>query len=228
MPWGAAIVAAGAIGGALISSNASDNASKAQQQSAAAANSEQQREYDLARADYAPYRASGEAALNKLNGLMANPSSVTSDPSISWEMGQGTQAVDRSAAGAGSLYSGATLKALQRYGQDYAGTKLNEAYNRYANVAGLGQVATNGTTNAGTNAANQIGNNLTGAGSVAAANYLNQGNAYGNALNQLSSYAKTKPWSSTSTNDLNGNGYGGYGASGTDGAQQYGDGYGPW
>lgn len=190
MPWGAAIVAAGAIGGALISKNSSKAAANAQENATNSANSEQQREYDLARTDYAPYREAGANALTKLNGLMADPSAVTKDPSFGFGLSQGDQAISRSAAGAGGLYSGATLKALERYGQDYAGTKLNEAYNRYSNVAGLGQVATGGTTVAGTNAANQIGNNTTGLGNALAGNALNNGNAYVNALNGVSSYAR--------------------------------------
>ena len=196
MPWGAAIAAVGVIGGAVISSNASSNASKAQQNSAAAANNEQQREYDTARADEAPYRAAGANALNNLNGLMKDPNSITSDPGYQFGMSQGTEAIDRSAAGGGSLYSGATLKALQRYGQDYAGTKLNDTYNRYSNIAGMGQVGTSATTAAGANAANQIGANLTGIGNAQGANALNQGNIYSNVANQLSSYSKNSSWGS--------------------------------
>lgn len=225
---GGVVAAAGAVGAAAISSNASKNAAKSQANASAAANQEQQREYDQTRADYAPYREAGTNALTHLNGLMADPSQATKDPSYAFGMSQGTQAIDRSAASGGSLYSGATLKALERYGQDYAGTKLNEQYNRYANIAGLGQVATSGTTAAGTNAANQIGNNLTSLGNAQAANSLNQGNIWSNAANQLSSYGKNNNWFGgsggyqTPTQFQQGTNF--YGGSGT---TLYGDGYGP-
>jgi len=224
---GGAIAAAGAVGSAVISSNASKNAANKQQQAANAANAEQQREYDQTREDYAPYREAGTNALTHLNALMADPSQATKDPSYTFGLNQGTQALDRSAASGGSLYSGATLKALERYGQDYAGTKLNEQYNRYANIAGLGQVATNGTSNAGMNAANQIGGNLTSLGNAQAANSLNQGNIWGNAANQLSSYGRNNNWFGSGNYQTPAEFQQGttfYGGSGT---TLYGDGYGP-
>jgi hypothetical protein len=89
------------------------------------------------------------------------------------------------AASAGGLYSGATLKALDRYGQDYAGTKLNDAYTRYEGAAQLGLNAVNGTTNAGTNNANNQSNNLIGAGNVTAAQDLSNGTAISNGLNSV-------------------------------------------
>lgn len=142
-------------------------------------------EAQQARDDYAPYRATGETATNALNGLMKDPSSITSQPSYGFELGQGQQAIDRSAAGAGGLYSGATLKALDRYGQNYAGTKLNETTNRLQGAAQLGLNAVNGTTQSGQNAQNQISNNLLGAGNVTAAADVANGTAISNELNQV-------------------------------------------
>lgn len=211
MPYGW-VAAATLVSGYLSSSaqsSASDKAAQAQKDAAAAANAEQQREYDLTRSDYAPYREAGVGALGHINALMADPNSITSDPDYQFQLGQGTQAVQRSAAGAGGLYSGATLKALQRYGTDYAGTKLNEEYNRYASIAGIGQQATNGTSMAGMNMANQMGQNTIGAGNAAAANYLNQGNIWGNYANQMGSYARNTNWN-TSPSMNSGNSYTSY------------------
>lgn len=227
MPWGAAVAAAGAIGGALISSNANKAANNAATRATDQANSEQQREYDLARSDYAPYREAGVNALNDINGLLKDPNSLANTPGYQFGLSQGVQARDRSAASAGGLYSGATLKALERYGQDYAGTKLNETFNRDAAIAGIGQVATSGTTLAGTNNANQQGNNMTNLGGFQAGAALNQGNIYSNALNQVvSSYGQRRGpsgvnWFSQPSGGQTNNGYGGFGTT------LYGDGYGP-
>ena len=69
--------AAAILGGSIISgvmgSNASSNASSAQQASDAAATAEQRRQYDLTRADYAPYRQVGTGALNQLAALYGIP-----------------------------------------------------------------------------------------------------------------------------------------------------------
>lgn len=191
-PWGAAIAAAGAIGGALINKNSNQAASNAASRATDTANDEQAREYDLARSDYAPYRAAGVNALNDINSLLKDPNSLTSQPGYQFGLSQGVQARERSASAAGGLYSGATLKALERYGQDYAGTKLNETFNRDAALAGIGQVAVGGTTAAGTNMANQVGNNATNLGGFQAGAALNEGNIYSNALNQVtSSYGRS-------------------------------------
>lgn len=172
----------GGLGSAYLQSSAAGNALNAQTNATASANALQKYMYDTTRSDYAPYRAAGTQAVGNLTNLLQNPGSITSDPGYQFGLGQGQTAIDRSAAGNGSLYSGATLKALDRYGQDYAGTKLNDAFTRYANVAQLGATGTAGTAQAGTNYANQSGNNTTGLGNAAAGNALLQGNVWNNAL----------------------------------------------
>jgi hypothetical protein len=176
--------AAVAVAGAAVKVIDSNKAKHAQQAAIDRANAGLKTEADQARADYAPYRATGEQATTALNGLMKDPNSITSDPGYQFGLSQGVQGIDRSAAGSGSLYSGATLKALDRYGQNYAGTKLNDAYARYGNVAQLGLSAVNGTTNSGQNAQNQISNNLIGKGNVQAASDLANGTAISNGLSQ--------------------------------------------
>lgn len=144
-----------------------------------------------------PYSDTGVAALGRLNGLMSNPGSITSDPGYQFGLSQGTQGIDRSAASKGGLYSGATLKALDRYGTDYAGTKLNDAYARYGGVAQLGAT---GTTN--------MANNLTGLGNAAAGASLYTGNVaqngVNNALGQLNyangGYGNNQLWNQSSYN----------------------------
>jgi hypothetical protein len=184
MPWEAIIPAVGAIGGALIGKSSSDKAAQAQTDAANQANATQLQMYDQTRADNAPLLASRNSALEQINALLANPSGITSQPGYQFGMDQGTRALNSGAAARGMTYSGAQGKALERYGQDYAGTKLDQSYNRLSNLAGLGQVGANNNMQAGTNYANQYGANTTGAGNAAAGSALYTGSAYQNALNQ--------------------------------------------
>lgn len=187
------------VGSAIINKKASDKALVTQRDAANAANATQRYFYDTTRADNAPLLGARNDALAKIKNLLATPSGITKDAGYKFGLTQGTQAIDRSAAGSGSLYSGATLKALDRYGQDYAGTKLDQSYNRLANLAGLGTVGSNQNTLAGMNAGNQIGANQTSYGNAAGANALNQGNIWGNAINQLGAYGSQIQWPSSAS-----------------------------
>lgn len=174
------------LGGNLLSgymqSNAAGNAADAQAAAAAQANALQKYMYDTTRADYAPYRQAGTDALGKIQALLANPATITGDPGYQFGLDQGTKALQNSATGRGMTYSGQQAKALQQYGQDYAGTKLNESYNRLASLAGVGQQATGSTSAAGSNYANQAGNALMQAGNANASGYIGSNNAWTNAI----------------------------------------------
>lgn len=67
MPW---VVAAAAVGSALIGANASKKAAAAQGDATAAAAEESGRQYDVSRNDMAPYRAAGQAGVRRLSDLM--------------------------------------------------------------------------------------------------------------------------------------------------------------
>lgn len=111
---------------------------------------------------------------------------------------EGRKAIERRAAATGGWDSGATLKALTRYGADYGNQRAGESYNRFvgdqtnqynrlANVAGIGQTAANTNATLGANAATNIGNNTMqaanarGAAGVAGANAIT--GAVGTGLN---------------------------------------------
>lgn len=177
-----------------LQSNAAGKALDAQKNATADANALQARMYDTNRADWAPYRALGAAGTKGYANLLANPNSITSDPGYAFGLSQGQTALDRSAASKGGLYSGATLKALDRYGQDYASTKLNDALGRYGNAAQIGATGVSGTQASGTNYANTSGANTTGLGNAAAGNALLNGSIWANALNgAVSSYKQYNP-----------------------------------
>ena len=81
-------------------------------------------------------------------------------PGYQFGLDQGTKAVETSAAAKGGLYSGAALKALQRFGNDYADQQGYTPYvNRIAAAAGIGQTNPVGSL---TSAAGQYGQNAGG------------------------------------------------------------------
>lgn len=198
---GAGIGAIGSIGGALIGSNSASDAAQAQIQAAQLAIAEQQREYDLTRGDYAPWRTTGGSALDSLarlygldtyqNGQVVKGTGKTdfsqfqASPDYQFRMSQGIAGVDAGAAARGSLDSGATRKAEINYAGNLASGEFNNYANRLAGIAGVGQTAVAGTAQAGENAANQISQQYTDQGNALASSYLAQGNAYSNALSGL-------------------------------------------
>jgi hypothetical protein len=139
-----------------------------------------------------------------------------SDPGYAFGMQQGQQALDRKAAAAGGRLSGASLKAAQQYGTDYATTGYGAAYqrnqdrlNRLAALAGLGQTATQASASAGSNASNQISGLLSGQGNAAGAAQLVQGNIWGNTVNQLGAIGQRamQPGYTSQNSLVNGGGF---------------------
>jgi hypothetical protein len=209
---GAGVSAAGALGGAAISSSAASNAAKTQADAAKSAAQLQKEEADNAlafqkqqwttqQANLAPWLASGKGALNNLTGLLSTPgqglltpwteqfqapTAVTeqNDPGYKFRMAQGEGALENSAAAKGSLLSGNTLEAQQKFGQDFASNEYSNVYNRamqefnsrygifennntntfnrLAALSGVGQTAATTLGSEGQNAANNVSNiNLT-------------------------------------------------------------------
>lgn len=102
-------------------------------------------------------------------------------PGYRFGMQQGTEAVQSSAANRGGLFSGDTGKALHQFGQDYAGTKFGEEWNRLATLAGFGTAGTQAAgsaLNAGTAAtmaAQQQVGDARASGVLGATNSINAG-----------------------------------------------------
>lgn len=250
MPWVAlASAATSTIGGALQANAASDAAD----QQYAAANSaigEQARQYNQTRSDNAPFLATGTAANQRLRMLLGldpasnDPASgslvkkfgindLNADPvyqsGLQFGADQGRDAINARATQSGMYDSGATLKALSRFGNDYGSTKANESFNRFntandstynklAGVSGTGQVATGQVAAAGANAADNISNNITGAGNARAAGIVGGANAWGNALggvnNAVNNYQSNQRFSALMSRYPSQPYYTGYGAGG--------------
>lgn len=196
----AAIAGAAVIGGVatVVSGN---KAAGAQKDAAAQSVAEQQRQYDQTRTDQAPWRTAGAGALSKLAGLYGvdtgnGAAKVPNDqlydefratPGYGFQMSEGLKAVDRGAAARGLLGSGAAVKGEQRFGAGLADSTYNQYVNQLQSLAGVGQTATQATSQAGQSAANNISNAYMAAGNARASSYANTGSAINGTLNNLAS-----------------------------------------
>lgn len=204
MAWGVtAAVAGSALLGYISSSNAANSAADAQTNAANAANATTWNMYQQQRQDQQPWMQAGQNALGQLQQQMPDLNRdftmadfQQSDPGFAFRMQEGQKAIERSAAAKGGLNSGATMKALARYSQDYASNEYQNAYSRFTNdrtnrynrlagLAGVGQQSVNQVGSYGSNAANNVSQNQMGMGNAQAANYIAQGNAVSNAGNGM-------------------------------------------
>lgn len=149
----------------------------------------------------------GEVAGNQLSYLMGlgdngtgekgwlskqfTEADMTKDGGYDFRMGEGQKSVGNQFAASGNLLSGAAMKALTRFNQDFASNEYNNAYGRFNNdqtnqynrLAGIqvaGQNAINSTNGLGGTIQGSAGN---GASNMAALSTANN-NAYGNAAAQ--------------------------------------------
>lgn len=133
--------------------------------------------YKTMLADYQAKSAAGGPSTDPAYGSLTQQftgDSVNTDPGYQFGLNEGQKSIDRAAAANGRYDSGQTLKALTRFGQDYAGTKFNEAFNRDAATKGQAYQFLAGQSGQGANAAGQqagIGMNTAGA----VGNYMTQG-----------------------------------------------------
>ena len=75
-----------------------------------------------------------QAAHERIRLLEADSVTVERD-----RLAEGMKALERVQAARGNMLSGGAIKAGQRYAQDFASGEYGNAYNRLANIAGLGQ-----------------------------------------------------------------------------------------
>lgn len=169
----------------------------------------QRRMYEEGVARQQPWLQAGQTALNKLIPLSDyqkfGMDQFQQDPGYAFRMSEGMKGLERSAAARGGLLSGATLKGIQRYGQEMGSQEYQNAFNRYQaerqarlgplqSLAGVGQTTANTLGGYGQNYANQAnqlaltnaanqGNLALGMGNIRASQYGTAGSALNTALN---------------------------------------------
>lgn len=124
---------------------------------------------------------------------------------LKFGLDEGVKGIERQQGATGSRLSGATLKALARFGTDYGSTKANESrsrfkddqnsiYNKLAGVSGAGQQATNQIANSSQQFATNMSNNITSAANARGASSIAQGNSWQNGINSaVSGYRNSQP-----------------------------------
>jgi hypothetical protein len=235
---GAAILGAGVLGagagiyGSSQAANAQENAAAqsaaVQREMADQSIAAQKEMYQQGRTDLQPYREGGVTAQNQLMQILGiggdqtmpgygkyardfSMEDFTADPGSAFRLKTGLESLERSGAARGMGLSGAALKGITRYGQDYASNEYQNAFNRYqteraAKLDPLFKLYSGGQASAAGSAAQAqaLGQNLgstytnlgqgiaqadVAAGNAQASGYLNSANAVTNALNQgMSSY----------------------------------------
>ena len=107
-------------------------------------------------------------------------------PGYQFGLDTGRKQLESSAAARGGLYSGAALKALQQYGNDYADQQGYTPYmNRLASLAGMGQTVNNQNAQLGMNYANQAGANMMNAGNARASGIQGSADAWSNGIGNV-------------------------------------------
>jgi hypothetical protein len=201
MSYVAAAVAGGSIAGGVIGAIGSNRAANTQAAAGRDAIAEQQREFNIIQQNLAPYLAEGQRGLAQLDtdfgpgGAGSKPFNfdISQDPGYQFRLDQGLKGVSNSASAAGTSLSGATLKELTQYGQQYASGEFNAAFGRDLATkqnllqtdiarAGIGTSATSTSANVGTQTAGSIGNTITGIGNATAAGQVGVANAIGGGI----------------------------------------------
>ena len=196
-------MAAATIGSALLGSSSSRSAANTQAAAADRAGELQREQFERQVELQEPFRQVGLRALNKLEGAAEytpfGMSQFQQDPGYAFRMSEGMKALERGAASRGNLMSGATMKGLQRYGQDLASQEYTNAFNRYQternarlnplqSLAGIGQTSTNQLVAGGQNYANAAGEAMGAAGQARASGYMGSANSLSGALGQYMNY----------------------------------------
>ena len=191
-------VATAVVASAVIGSASSRSAASTQAKSADHAAALQQQQFERQVELSEPWRKAGEQALNKLIPLTDYTAfgmdQFQADPGYAFRLSEGMKGLERSAAARGGLLSGATLKGIQRYGQDMASQEYTNAFNRYQaerqarlgplqSLAGVGQTATQQIGQAGQNYAANAGEAMMSGAAARASGYMGGANALSGALN---------------------------------------------
>jgi hypothetical protein len=117
-------------------------------------------------------------------------------PAYQFQLQQGAQGTLNQDSGAQGAESGAALKDLQSYNQNFANTSFNNAFQQYqtqqnnvfgrlSSLATLGQGAASNQATGASSFANSIGNSATNVGTALGAGQIGMGNAASSAANNL-------------------------------------------
>lgn len=217
----AGVGAAGSLFGGLFGANASQQAAQEYEQALQKGVTSLQGNLQTGEQNYSPYLQAGNAATGTLSSLLGTPgqglltpwnqqftaptaAQAEATPGYQFQLQQGENAAQNSAAGQGSLLTGRTLAALNNFAQGTASTnyqntfnnaqtQYNSAYNTFLNNQTAQYSRLMGLSGEGLQAAGGEGQLISGIGGDIASLYGQQGaaaaqgtigaaNAYGSIL----------------------------------------------
>ncbi len=150
-----------------------------------AAYNQQMDVYNQAKALQQQYNAQGPLTPDQVQAKLANT------PGYQFQLGQGLDAIQRSASSQGMLGSGRLLQALSDYGQGMASQTYGDTLSRLASLAGAGQQAATSLAGASQQTGRNVGQLYQGLGDtqanslLAAANAQSQGYLAGHQQYQI-------------------------------------------
>lgn len=216
------ILGGASILGSVLGGNAAESAAQTQANAANQASQVELQMFDKTQKNLAPYMQYGINSLAELqraeglrpgpttpgrggipNGYLTQPftfADYKKSPGYNFQMTQGINAIDNSAAARGGIGGGNTLKALDQFGQGLANTDYQQAFNNYTQQqqqlysflsggVGTGANAAAGLGGFGAQTGANIGSNLIGAGNAQAAGQVGAANAATGGLNSLTQLA---------------------------------------
>lgn len=203
MPW---MLPAAMIGSALLGAGASSKAASTQTKAAEQSGQIQKDIFERQVQLQEPWRQAGITALNKLipEATSYTPfgmSQFQQDPGYAFRLSEGQKALERSAAARGGLLSGATGKALTRFGQDMGSQEYQNAFNRYQaeraarlaplqSLAGVGQTTAQQIAGQAGQMGANVGEALQSGAAARASGYVGGANALTGALGQYLNYSQ--------------------------------------
>src|SRR6185312_14052036 len=122
----ATAIGGGAVLGAIVNSNSASSAASAQEAAANAANATSWAEFQQQQQNQAPFLRAGQQAVGDLSSDMPNltrqftMADFQQDPGYQFNLQQGQQALQRSAAARGLLNSTGTMRDMLGYSQGMA------------------------------------------------------------------------------------------------------------
>lgn len=205
MAW---MIPAAIIGSSLLGSSSAESAASTQAAASDRAAQLQKEMFDKQVELSEPWRKAGETALNRLIPLVTDYKSFgmdqfQADPGYGFRLSEGQKALERSAAARGGLLSGATGKALTRYGQEMGSQEYTNAFNRYQaerqarlaplqSLAGVGQTTAQQIGQAGQTMASNVGEAIGTGAAARASGYVGSANALTGGLGTYLNYTQNQ------------------------------------
>ena len=161
--------------------DASRNASNAQVQSTQASIDFMRESRDMGLALNTPFIDASYEALDAQKAMAGLSSSGNynwqQDPGYQFRLEEGQKAVQRSAAAKTGALSGAAVKAMNNYTQDYASAEYGNIYNRLGTLSQLGQTSASNSSSLYQRAGEYMGDSMQRAGDARASGYVGNNNA---------------------------------------------------